>query len=100
MSSYFLRLRDSRSMNTLSSHRPPVHRDADAGTGERSGEGCAGDLAALVRIEDVGLAEAGERRLESRDAKRHVHRVGEPTREHGAAHPVHHRDEVAEAPPD
>ena len=39
----------------------PIHRDADAGVFQRVGEGEAGELRALIGIEDVGPAEAGDR---------------------------------------
>jgi hypothetical protein len=78
----------------------PIHRDADASFGEPAGEGGARELAALVRIEDAGIAEAGERFLERGDAKRYVHGVRQPPREHGSACPVHHRDEVEESSAD
>src|SRR5215467_6501052 len=34
-----------------------IHRDLNAGLFERTGEGCAGELATLVGVEDLGLAE-------------------------------------------
>ena len=38
-----------------------VHRDADVGILQGVAEGKAGELRALIRIEDLGFAEAGDR---------------------------------------
>ena len=48
---------------------PAVHRDLDTGRPQPLGEGEAGDLAALIGIEDFRLAVAGQRLLELLDAK-------------------------------
>src|SRR5207248_5378102 len=64
MSSYF-RLRHSRSMNTLSS----------------PGQ-------ALVGVEDLRLAEPGERLLQRRKAEPDIHRVRQPPSQHRTARPV------------
>src|SRR5580700_6988070 len=53
----YLSDRQSRSMKTLSNPAPAtVHRDADASLSRCVGEGKAGELRALIGIEDVGLA--------------------------------------------
>src|SRR5712671_2530925 len=100
MSSYF-KLRHSRSMKTLSIHRPrPSIEIRDLRGGERAGEGGAGELAALVGVEDLRLAEARQRRLECRDAERYIHRVRETPSQNHPTGPIDHRDEVEEAAPD
>ena len=53
----------------------PVHRDADAGTSQRAGEGRAGELAALVGVENLRPAEARQDLLERRQAKPAAHTV-------------------------
>src|SRR5438477_12824901 len=47
-----------------------VHRDLDTGLGKPAGEGHAGELAALVGIEDLRLAMALKRLFEGRQAER------------------------------
>jgi hypothetical protein len=77
-----------------------VHRDAYAGGCQRAGEGGAGELAALVGVEDVRLAEARQGLLQRRDAERAVHGVGQPPGEHRPARPIHDRHEIKEAAAD
>ena len=48
---------------------PAVHRDLDTGRPQALGEGEAGDLVALIGIEDLRLAVASQRLLEVLDAK-------------------------------
>src|SRR5271170_305765 len=52
-----------------------IHRVSDSGSGQGSGERSAGELTALVGIEYLGFAEAGQRLLQRRNTERHVHRV-------------------------
>jgi hypothetical protein len=54
---------------------------------QRAGEVVAGELTALVGIEDLGPAVSGERLLERLDAKIGAERVRQPPRQHRAAHP-------------
>ena len=54
----------------------------------------AGELAALVGVEDLGLAEARERLVERLEAERHVHAVRQPPCQHRPARPVDDRDQV------
>ena len=60
---------------------PAVHRDANAGCRQHAGEGCAGELATLVGVEDLRGAEADERLLERVAAERDVHGVRQPPRQ-------------------
>ena len=60
-------------------------------------KGRAGELAALVGVEDLRSAEAAERFFECRDAERGVHGVGQPPRQHRPARPVHDRHQIEEA---
>ena len=54
---------------------PSVHADLDLSCAQHTGEGVAGKLAALIGIKDLGLAETGQRILQSLDAKARVHGV-------------------------
>src|SRR3954454_21183546 len=54
---------------------PSIHRNAHAGRCERAGELARGELAALVGVEDFGLAEPCQRLLQGGNTERHVHRV-------------------------
>ena len=46
-----------------------IHADGDPGLEQHAREVVAGELRALVRIEDIGLAMTGERFLQGLDAK-------------------------------
>src|SRR5439155_21950548 len=52
-----------------------IHRDLDASLSERASEGRAGELAALVGVEDLRLAETRQRLFQRRYAERHIHGV-------------------------
>src|SRR5271166_2508600 len=78
----------------------PVHRDAHASLEQRAGEGGGGELAALVGVENLRLAVSGQGFFQRSQAKRGVHRVGEPPGENGPARPVDDRDQIEEAPAD
>ena len=66
---------------------------------KRVGEGEAGELPALIGVEDVGPAVTGDRLLQRRNAEVGVHRVRQPPGEDLAAGPVHDRHQVQEAAP-
>src|SRR5437763_14205881 len=77
----------------------PIHRDLDASLSEHASEGLAGELTALVGVEDLRLAEALKRLLEGRDAERHIHGIGQPKSQHRPRRPVvaqstHQRDRL------
>ena len=76
-----------------------VHADPHLGIAQHVGEVGAGKLAALIRVEDLGPAEARQRFLQSLDAEFRVHRVRQPPGEHLPRRSVHDRDEIEEAPP-
>jgi len=48
---------------------PAVHADLDLGCAQHPDEGVAGELAALIGIEDIGLTKTGQRLLQGLDAK-------------------------------
>jgi hypothetical protein len=54
-----------------------------------AGEFVAGELAALIGIEDLGSAIPSERLLERLDTELGAERVGQSPRHHRVAHPVH-----------
>ncbi len=54
---------------------PSVHADLDFGCAQHTGEGIAGELAALIGVEDLGLAETGQRIFQGLNAKARVHGV-------------------------
>ena len=73
---------------------PAVHRDLDAGGLQAPGEGAARELAALVGVEDLRRAMAGQRVVEGFDAEARVEGVRQPPGQHMPACPVHDRYEV------
>ena len=74
-----------------------VHADLDARIFEHLREVLAGELAALVGVEDFGPAVLGQRLVQRRYAKARIQRVGQPSAQHFAAVPVHDRHEADEA---
>ena len=65
--------------------------------GEHAGEGCAGELRALVGVEDLRLAVTSQGILQRLDAERRLHRDRQPPRQNPAAEPIEHDGEVDEA---
>ena len=61
--------------NIVHAAAPAVHGDRDAGVLEHIGEVKAGELAALVGIEDLRLAVSGQRLLQGLDAEPRIHGV-------------------------
>lgn len=55
-----------------------IHRNADLSVLEELGERIAGELAPLVGVEDLGLAEASQGVFERGNAEIGVHGVGKP----------------------
>src|SRR5260221_1171903 len=72
-----------------------VHADGDAVAGERAGEGRAGELRALVGIEDFGLAVTSEGVLQGLDAEGSLHRDRQPPRHNPPGRPVQHDAQIA-----
>ncbi len=75
---------------------PAIHRDRHTGILERAHEVEAGELAALVRVEDPRLAVSGHGFFESLDAERRIHGVRQPPNQDMAARPVHDRYQIQE----
>ena len=65
---------------------------------QESRELLAGEWAPLVRVEDGGRAIASQGLLDRLDAEVGRQRVGQPPRQHAATRPIHHREEIHEAP--
>ena len=76
---------------------PAVHRDSDTGRPQAPGEGEAGELAALIGIENLRLAMASQRLIERLDAKVRVQGVRQPPSQHMPTRPIHDRHQVKEA---
>ena len=74
-----------------------IHADRYLVALQGAGEVVAGELAALVGIEDLGAAVASESFLECIDTKISAERVGQSPRQHRSAHPVHDDHQVEEA---
>ena len=74
-----------------------VHADGDAVGGQHAGKGRAGELATLVRIEDLRRAVRGQRIFERGDAERGFHGDRHPPRQHAPRRPVEHGGEIDEA---
>ena len=79
-------------------HPATASVDADPHPGIAQHVG-AGELAALIRLEDFGPAEARQRFPQSLDAEYYVHRVRQPPGDHLARPSVHNGDKVEETPP-
>jgi hypothetical protein len=74
-----------------------IHADRDPVVLQGAGEVVAGELAALVGIEDLGPTVQRERFLDGLDAELRAERIRQPPRQHGTAHPVHDHHQVEEA---
>src|SRR5580700_10251477 len=74
-----------------------VHADRDTAILEHAGELGAGKLAALIGVEDLGLAVPCQSLFEGLDAEIGAERVRQLPRQHRTAVPVHDRDQVQEA---
>ena len=62
-----------------------------------AGEAVAGELVALVSIEDLGPVVARERFLERLDTKLGAEGIRQPPGQHGAAYPIHNDHQIEEA---
>src|SRR6478736_5370242 len=91
-------LRHSRSTNTLSRQALlPSMLTAIPFLISTAGERRAGELAALIVVEDLRLAMAGERVLKRLDAECRLHRDRYAPRQHATAEPVEHDSQIDEA---
>lgn len=75
-----------------------VHADLDAAILEQRGEVGAGELAALVGVEDFWRAIAVDRLPDGIQAEIRRQRVGDAPAEHLAAEPIHDGHQIDEAP--
>jgi len=76
---------------------PGIHGDADASIFERAGEGKAGELAALVGVENLRRGVTLQSLLQSINAEPGIHAIRQPPRQNVARRLVHRRDEIEEA---
>ena len=85
-------------MKMLSMHRPlPSMEMATPESLSTEVNSMAGELAALVGVEDLGTAVALQGLCEGIGAEAGIKGVEEPPGEHAAGGPVHHRHQVQEA---
>jgi hypothetical protein len=68
-----------------------VHTDRDAFVGEHAGDGCSGQLPALIGVEDLRLAVAGESLFQRLDAERPLPSCSMAPRRRAAVEPVEHQ---------
>src|SRR5271156_1950279 len=71
-----------------------IHADLDPVIPQHLGELVAGELRALIGIEDAGLAEPGERLAQRLDTEPCRQRVRQPPGQHPSGCPVDDRDQV------
>ncbi len=76
-----------------------VHADSDGVLDQRAGEGRAGELAALIGVEDIRRAVACQGLFQRLDAESSLHRDRQAIAEDPAAEPVDDSGEVDEAAP-
>jgi hypothetical protein len=74
-----------------------IHADPDQVVRQQASERYAGELAALVGIEDPRTAMSGERLIDCVQAEIHLQRDRRPPGQYSPAEPVHHRREVDKA---
>src|SRR3990172_9567110 len=72
----------------------PIHADAHACCFQHAREGLAGELRALVRVEDLWAAVAGQGLLQGLHAEPCFQGVGHPEGQHLATPPVQHRHQI------
>src|SRR5882672_11902194 len=71
-----------------------VHADRNAVVGEHTSECLAGELRALVGIEDVRLAMTSQGVLQRLDAERRLHRDRYAPRQYATAEPIEHDSQI------
>src|SRR5689334_16787287 len=71
-----------------------IHADLDPVIPQHLGELLAGELRALIGIEDAGFAEPGEGLAQRLDAEPRRERVRQPPGQHSSGRPVDDRDQV------
>jgi hypothetical protein len=96
----FQRAPDTFDAHVVHPATAPVYRDAHAGHDQHAGEIRAGELVALVGVEDLRLTVSGQRLLQRRHAERRVHRVRQPPGKNRSARPVDDGDQIEKAAAD
>src|SRR5438309_11253109 len=76
-----------------------VHADLDPVIPQHVGELLAGELRALIGIEDAGLAEPGKSFAQRLHAEARSERVRQPPGQHSSGSPVDNRDQVQKTLP-
>src|SRR5450631_4735971 len=71
-----------------------VHADSDPIFDQHAGECRAGELAALIRVEDFRLAVASKSVLKRLDAECRFHRDRYAPRQHATAEPIEHNGQI------
>jgi len=74
-----------------------VHADGDPVFDHNASECRAGELAALIRVEDIRLAVMSQGILQRLDAERRFHGDRQPPRQNPAAEPIKHDSQIDEA---
>src|SRR5450755_4501541 len=74
-----------------------VHADGDAVAGEQAGERRAGELRALVRVENFRLSVTSQSILQCLDAECRFYRDRQPPGQNPAGRPVQYNSEIDEA---
>src|SRR2546430_895515 len=82
--------------NIVSPGALAVHADGDRVSDQYVSECRAGELTALIRVEDLRLAVARESVLQRLDAERRLHRDRDTPRQHATAEPIEHDGQVDE----
>ena len=75
-----------------------IHADLDGVSFENVGEFGTGELAALVGVEDLRSAVAGDGLFQCLDTEVRAQRIGVPLGEYPAAVPAHDRDQINKSP--
>src|SRR5216683_820061 len=73
-----------------------VHADRDVGVEKHAGEGSTGELAALIGVEDLGLAMVGKSFFQGLGAELRLHRNRQPPGQNPATEPVDDGTEIDE----
>jgi len=77
---------------------PAIHGDRDLRILEDAGELEAGELTALIGVEDFRLAISDQRFVQRLDAEPDIHGIRQPPGENMARRPVHDRHQIQESP--
>lgn len=86
----------SRDHHVVHPATAPVHREFHRDVLQNLRKARAAELAARIRVEDLGPSMASQRRFQHLDAKFDIHRAGEPPRQPPSRRPIHDREEIDE----